>query len=144
MSKTRAHPATRRAARATAEAALTNGHAGGRDGERRLSLEETSVRAGVSPATLRRWAKAGLIPNYEGDGSWSPRAVSRARLVARLRERGHSLQEIREATQEGRLAFGYIEELFSTEDDRAYTRKQAAKETGLEPALIERILAALG
>jgi adenylate cyclase len=97
----------------------------------------------VSPATLRRWASEGLIPAYDG-GGWSPRAVSRARLVARLRERGHSLKEIREATKEGRLAFGYIEELFPQVDDRTYTRKQAAKETGLEPALIDRVVAALG
>jgi adenylate cyclase len=70
--------------------------------------------------------------------------VSRARLVARLRERGHSLQEIRIATEEGRLAFGYIEELFPQVDDRVYSRRQAAKETGLEPALIDRVVAALG
>jgi adenylate cyclase len=144
MSKTRAHTATRRAVRASDQAALANGDGASSNGERRLSLEETAIRAGVSPATLRRWAKTGLIPTYDGDGSWSPRAVSRARLVARLRERGHSLQEIRDATREGRLAFGYIEELFSSEDDYTYSRKQAAKETGLEPALIERILAALG
>jgi adenylate cyclase len=144
MSKTRAHTATRRAVRASDQAALANGDGASSNGERRLSLEETAIRAGVSPATLRRWAKTGLIPTYDGDGSWSPRAVSRARLVARLRERGHSLQEIRDATREGRLAFGYIEELFSSEDDHTYSRKQAAKETGLEPALIERILAALG
>jgi adenylate cyclase len=64
--------------------------------------------------------------------------------VARLRERGHSLDEIREATEEGRLAFGYIEELFSQTDGRTYTTKEAAKETGLEPALVERVIAALG
>jgi adenylate cyclase len=115
--------------------AETNGNGG-------LTLEETAARAGITPATLRRWASQGLIPSYEGE--WSPRAVSRARLVARLRERGHSLQEIKAATKEGRLAFGYIEELFPQADDRMYTRRQAAKETGLEPALIERILTALG
>jgi adenylate cyclase len=113
------------------------------NGNGRLSLQETAARAGVSAATLRRWANEGLIPSYEG-GSWSPRAVSRARLVARLRERGHSLKEIREASQEGRLAFGYIEELFAQPDGRTYTSKQVAKETGLEPALIARVIAALG
>ena len=114
------------------------------NGDGGLTLQETAARAGVSPATLRRWANQGLIPSYSGDGSWSPRAVSRARLVARLRERGHSLQEIKQATAEGRLAFGYIEELFPSTDDAVYTRRDAARETGLEPALIERVLAALG
>jgi adenylate cyclase len=60
-----------------------------------------------------------------------------------MRERGHTLAEIRQATIEGRLAFGYVEELFP-DGDRAYTLQQAARETGLEPALIERIITALG
>jgi adenylate cyclase len=64
--------------------------------------------------------------------------------VARLRARGHSLAEIRTATKEGRLAFGYIEDLFPRVDDRTYTRRQAARETGLEPALVDRVVSALG
>ncbi len=91
--------------------------------------------------TLRRWAREGLIPQYEG--AWSPGAVAHARIVARLRERGHSLQDIRRATEEGRLAFGYIEELFPRVSG-AYSIRDASRETGLEPALIERINAALG
>jgi adenylate cyclase len=115
--------------------AQSNGNGG-------LSIQETADRAGVTPATLRRWARAGLIPFY--DGEWSPRAASHARLVARLRDRGHSLDEIRTATKEGRLAFGYIEELLPRFDDETYTRREAARETGLEPGLIERVVAALG
>jgi adenylate cyclase len=83
-----------------------------------------------------------VIPNF--DGGWSSSAVGRARLVARLRERGHSLAEIRRATEEGRLAFGYIEELLPVDDDEGYTLREAARETGLEAALIERIVTALG
>jgi adenylate cyclase len=109
-----------------------------------LSLQEAAARVGVTPSTLRRWAREGLIPQYEGNGSWSPGAVGHARIVARLRERGHSLSDIRRATDEGRLAFGFIEELFPAVDDRVYTVGQAAAETGLEPALVERVLAALG
>ena len=44
--------------------------------------------------------------------------------MARLRERGHSLKEIRTATDEGRLAFGYIEELFAP-TPTCYTLAQA-------------------
>src|SRR5436305_662523 len=68
-----------------------------------LSVHEAADRAGVSVATLRRRSREWLIPHY--DGTWSPGAVGHARIVARLRERGHSLQEIRRATEEGRLAF---------------------------------------
>jgi adenylate cyclase len=107
-----------------------------------LSLREAAERAGVSPATLRRWIGAGVIPNY--DGAWTSGAVGRARMVARLRERGHSLAEIKRATAEGRLAFGYIEELFPVDEDDVYTLREAARETGLEPGLIERIVSALG
>jgi adenylate cyclase len=109
-----------------------------------ISLQQAASKAGISAATLRRWAREGLIPQWGGDGSWTPGAVSHARIVARLRERGHSLEDIRRATEEGRLAFGYIEELFPAIDDREYTIRQAARETGLEGALVERVMAALG
>jgi adenylate cyclase len=115
-----------------------------RNGDGGASVHEAAARAGVSPATLRRWCREGLIPQYDGDGSLSAGAVAHARLVARLRQRGHSLQEIRRATEEGRLAFGYVEELFPPVGDQVYTLKQAAKETGLEPALVERVVSALG
>jgi adenylate cyclase len=106
-----------------------------------LSLREAAERVGVAATTLRRWAREGLIPPY--DGSWSPAAVSHARIVARLRERGHSLQEIRQASDDGRLAFGYVEELFDTGEE-VYSLREASRETGLEPALIARVVAALG
>jgi adenylate cyclase len=106
-----------------------------------MTLKEAARRVGVAPGTLSRWAREGLIPRYEGD--WTSAAVGHARIVSRMRERGHSLAEIRQATEEGRLAFGYVEELFPT-GDAAYTLKQAARETGLEARLIERIVTALG
>ncbi len=39
--------------------------------------------------------------------------------MARLRERGHSLDEIREATEKGRLAYGFVEEMFPDAHGRA-------------------------
>ncbi|HEY1510020.1 MAG TPA: adenylate cyclase regulatory domain-containing protein [Solirubrobacteraceae bacterium] len=113
---------------------------GGDDGAG-LTLKEAAARAGVTPATLRRWVREKLIPSYER--GWTAGAVGHARIVARLRERGHSIADIRRANDEGRLAFGYMEELFP-HDGSGYTVKQAAKETGLEPALIERVVSALG
>jgi adenylate cyclase len=106
-----------------------------------VSLKEAAERVGVTPATLRRWAREGLVPSY--DGGWSPGAVGHARIVARLRDRGHSLADIRRATEDGRLAFGYMESLFPSEDS-AYSLRRAAKETGLEPELVRRIVGALG
>jgi adenylate cyclase len=53
------------------------------------------------------------------------------------------LDQIRQATDEGRLAFAYVEELFPSTDS-AYMLAAAARETGLEPALIERISMAIG
>jgi adenylate cyclase len=116
-----------------------NGHNGSvPDG---LSIEEAAERVGVAASTLRRWARRGLLPRY--DGSWSPAVVSQARIVARLRHRGHSLEEISRASDEGRLAYGYVEELFDAGEDR-YTLAEASRETGLEPGLITRVLSALG
>jgi adenylate cyclase len=114
---------------------------GNQDRNASLPLAEAAERAGVAPATLRRWARAGVIPQYTG--GWTPAAVSQGRMVARMRERGHSLEDIRRATEEGRLAFGYVQELFP-DTNGSYTRAQAARETGLEPALIERIVTTLG
>ena len=59
-----------------------------------------------------------------------------------MRERGHSLEDLKEAGREGRLAFGFAEELFPR--DRAGQLEEVAEEIGLEPELIERILAILG
>jgi adenylate cyclase len=106
-----------------------------------LTLSTVARRAGVTPATLKRWAETGVIPGY--DGTWTPAAAAHARIVARLRERGHTLKEIRAAGQSGRLAFAYTEELFPREAG-PYTLDDAVKETGLEAALIERIYGAAG
>ncbi len=98
---------------------------------------------GVSASTLRRWVAEGLFAEAPRDGLWPASAVAHARIVSRLRDRGHSLEEIRAATQEGRLAFGYVEELLPALTGE-YTLKDVAKRTGLEPKLIERIYAAVG
>ncbi len=106
-----------------------------------LTLKQVAARAGVTQATVRRWVKEGLVPQY--DGAWTPAAASHVRIVARLRERGHSVQRIREASQSGKLAFGYIDELLPSSEAR-YTLKQAAREIDLDPALVERLIGAMG
>jgi adenylate cyclase len=106
-----------------------------------LTLKQVTARAGVTQGTVRRWVREGLVPQYEG--SWTPAAASHVRIVARLRERGHTVQKIREASQSGKLAFGYIDELLPSTEAR-YTLDETAREIGLEPALIERLIGALG
>jgi len=106
-----------------------------------LTLTEAAAEAGVSPSTLRRWGELGVIPDYRG--RWTRAAAAHARIVARLREHGRSLEEIKQAGEDGRLAFGYVEELFPHHAGKV-TPEQAAKETGLEPALIERVWKGIG
>jgi len=111
-----------------------------------LTLKQAAERAGVSPGTLRRWASSALIPQMKGprDVRWTPSAVAHARIVARLRARGHSLEAIREATRQGRLAYGFIEDLFPDAPSGGRSLQDAAEITGLEPALIRRFWTSLG
>jgi adenylate cyclase len=106
-----------------------------------MTLAQAAERVGVTPGTLRRWIRKGLIPQH--DGEWTPAAIGQARVVATMRERGHSLGEIRAATEAGRLAFGFLEELFPTEPQR-YSFADAARETGLDAGLIKRLITGLG
>ena len=109
--------------------------------EELISLNEAARIAGVAPSTLQRWARAGVIPVKRG--RWTTAAAAQARVVGRMRERGHSLDELRRAVREGRLAFGYVEDLLPGRA-RSITREQAADRVGLEEALIERMMALLG
>ena len=110
-----------------------------------LSAKEAADLVGVTPATLKRWAKSGVIPEHENPERWPPVAVSHARMVARLRDRGHTLEELRQAGREGRLAYGFVEELLAADDqDDQIPFEEAAAQVGLEPALVERIWGTLG
>ena len=111
------------------------------DGARELTLAQVAARAGVSPGTVRRWLARGLVPGY--DGTWTPAAAAYVRVVARLRARGHTLEEIKLATDQGQLAPGPLAELLRGSDGR-YTLREVARATGLEAALIERILTSMG
>ena len=105
------------------------------------TLAQVAAHAGVSPPTVRRWIRKGLVPGYEG--RWTPAAVAYVRVVARLRARGHTLEEIKRASDNGQLAVGPLENLLAGSEGR-YTVREVARETGLEEALIERLFAAMG
>jgi adenylate cyclase len=109
--------------------------------DERISLSEAARRSGVSANTLKRWAEEKVVPVRRG--RWTAAAAAQARVVARMRERGHSLEDLRRAGREGRLAFGFTEDLFPRLEEQT-TVAEVARETGLEPELIERILVILG
>ncbi len=109
--------------------------------DERISLSEASRRSGVAASTLKRWAAEKIVPVRRG--RWTAAVAAQARVVARMRERGHSLEELKRAGREGRLAFGFVEDLFPAPEEQV-TVEQVAAETGLEAELIERILVILG
>ncbi|HET8863581.1 MAG TPA: adenylate cyclase regulatory domain-containing protein [Solirubrobacterales bacterium] len=109
--------------------------------DERISLSEASRRSGVPASTLKRWAKEKVLPVSRG--RWTAAAAAQARVVARMRERGHSLEELKRAGREGRLAFGFVEDLLPDAEQQV-TVEEVAAETGLEAELIERILVILG
>jgi adenylate cyclase len=106
-----------------------------------LTLAGVAAGAGVSPGTVRRWVALGLVPGF--DGSWTPGAAAYVRVVARLRARGHSLDAIKQASENGQLAAGPLEDLLRRSEGR-YTLREVERATGLQAALIERILSAMG
>ena len=108
---------------------------------RELTLAQVAARADVTPGTVRRWVSMGLVPEF--DGRWTPAMVAYVRIVARLRARGHSLEQIRHAGENGQLVTGPVENLLDTQDGH-YTLKEAARETGLKADMIERIYTTMG
>src|SRR3954471_907953 len=108
-----------------------------------MNSKEVAELVGVTPSTLKRWVDTGVIPESLDGEDWPPSAVAHARIVSRLRNRGHSLDEVRKAAQQGRLAFGFLEDLFP-EQGGALEVSDVAKQTGLQEGLIERIWSSVG
>jgi adenylate cyclase len=109
--------------------------------EERISLTEAARRSGVPATTLKRWAAEKIVPLRRG--RWTAAAAAQARVVARMRERGYSLEDLKAAGREGKLAFGITEELLPGEGG-ANSVIEVAERSGLEPELVERILVILG
>jgi adenylate cyclase len=106
-----------------------------------LTLAQVAARTEVSAATVKRWLARGLVPGF--DGRWTPAALAYLRVVARLRARGHSLDDIKRASDRGQLAIGPIENLLSGDEPR-HSLKDAARASGLDAELIKRIYATMG
>ncbi|MBU3673700.1 MAG: MerR family transcriptional regulator [Solirubrobacteraceae bacterium] len=112
-------------------------------GEELFTTGEVADLTGISAATLRRWYARGLFPGL-ADGEWTPAAIAQARTISRMRDRGHSVDDLVEAVQSGRM-IGYVDELANEQllSDR-YTLEEASKLTGLDPETIRETFAALG
>jgi adenylate cyclase len=110
-------------------------------GEGELTLAEVADGVGVSPSTIRRWVSMGLAPGHEG--VWTQASLAYLRVVARLRARGHTLEEIKRASESGQLISGPIETLLKSAGPR-YTVKQASRESGLDVKMIGRIFTSMG
>ena len=109
--------------------------------EERISLTEAARRSGVPVSTLKRWAEERIVPVRRG--RWTAAAAAQARVVARMRDRGYSLEDLKAAGREGKLAFGITEELLPSHEGSVSVAEVAAR-SGLEPELVERILVILG
>jgi adenylate cyclase len=105
------------------------------------TLAQVAATVGVTTATVRRWVERGLVPGF--DGRWTPSAIAYVRVVARLRARGHSLERIKRASDEGQLAIGPIEDLLSPRGPR-HSLRHVARESGLPIELIRQIYTAMG
>ena len=86
-----------------------------------------------------------MIPGVDGKKpDWTP-AADRPRAHRRAAARARPLARADPARpgKEGRLAYGFIEDLFP-DSRETRTLDEVAEETGLEPALIERIWTSVG
>ncbi len=106
-----------------------------------ISIEEAAELSGVPVDTLRGWAEDDVVP--VANGEWTRAAAAQARIVARMRGRGYSLESVKEAAREGKLAFGFAEDLFEVPGTKL-TQEEAAERTGLELELIDRLTTLLG
>ena len=85
-------------------------------------------RASASrPQTLRRWADDGVVPRARERRLDRRRGRARARSSRGCASAATRSSEIREATRDGRLAFGYIEDLLPPPRRGATRSSEAAR-----------------
>jgi len=106
-----------------------------------MNVEKAAAAVGEGPETLRDWVTQGVVPEYTGE--WNRAAIGKVRLVKRILERGYTLEQVREATEQGRLISGQLVELFGVGNE-TYSRTQVAQELGLDRDVVERVAAMLG
>lgn len=83
--------------------------------------------------------KEGLLDDVEGDEA----REARLELLKQLEKDGVELEELRQATEEGRLVLMPVERVLAGEGKR-YTQKEIAEKSDMPLALLKRIWRALG
>jgi len=106
-----------------------------------MNVEKAAAAVGTGPDTLRDWVSEGVVPEYTGE--WTRAAIGKARLVKRILARGYTLEQVREATDQGRLLSGQLVELFGVGNE-SYPQAQVATELRLDPSVVDRVAAMLG
>jgi len=106
-----------------------------------MNVEKAAAAVGTGTETLREWVNQGVVPEYAGE--WTRAAIGKARLVKRILARGYTLEQVREATEQGRLLSGQLVELFGVGDE-SYSQAQVATELGLDRSIVDRVAAMLG
>lgn len=79
-----------------------------------MSTDEIAAAVGVKPATIRRWARLGVLPPLKlvsvgrrgSQSRWPPHALEQARWVLDRLEAGLTFEEIRQALERGEFRAG--------------------------------------
>ena len=109
----------------------------------RIDAEALASRTGVEPARIEELARVGILHRGD-DGSFAAGDLATARLAFAFEASGVTLEDIGAATTSGvlpelsRLVLGEPVGL------RPQTHADVARELGLDPALMDRFLQALG
>jgi adenylate cyclase len=96
------------------------------------------MRKDAAPMSIDFEAE-GLLDGVEGEEA----REARLELLKQLEKDGVELEELEQATEEGRLVLMPVERVLAGEGNR-YTQKEIAEKSGLELELLKRIWRALG
>jgi class 3 adenylate cyclase/YHS domain-containing protein len=107
-----------------------------------VTLGDLARRAAVALEQVREWQARGLLGDAGGDG-FSARDVERARLLGLFARRGIDLDGAIAWIESGRMD-RYLELLSPATTGSTYSTAEAAAETGLDVAVVERFVDQVG
>lgn len=102
-------------------------------------IDDLARLAGTTVDTIRFYQREELLPPATRRGRsmlYGPAHLERLERIRDLQARHFTLKGIRALAQEGRLAM--LERLF-TDESRSYSREELVAESGLSPALVDRL-----
>lgn len=107
-----------------------------------MTLDELARRARVAPEQLREWIGLGLIDHADGD--FGRDALERARLLRLATARGLRAAAVADLSAREGDILGRFVELAPEGPDDVVDAEEAAREAGLDPAFVRRLLAEAG